>query len=88
MKKFVVYGSLLFLCVLFSCTNTVVEVKGVSILGQYQVVSSNSCHIELKKCDNIKLVIIRNQVPMNPGSPLTCVIAGIFLFKKINRILP
>ena len=54
MRKFVVYSSLLFLCVLFSCTNTVVEVKGVSILGQYQDVSSNSCHIELKKCDNIK----------------------------------
>ena len=36
-----------------------VEVKGVSILGQYQDVNSNTCHIELKKCDNIKAGDVR-----------------------------
>lgn len=55
MKKFVVYASLIFLATLFSCNNTVqLQLKGVSVLGQYQDISANTCHIALKDCDNIK----------------------------------
>ena len=56
MKRFVLLlGSLVFLCGFFSCKNTsIIEVKGISILGQYQAVSGNTCHIELKNCDNVK----------------------------------
>ena len=77
MKKFVsLYASLMFLCVLFSCKSKVaVEVEGVSVLGQYQSVSGNACHIEIKNCDNIKTSDVKvhltdgsiQDVKMNPS---------------------
>lgn len=84
MKKIVVYGSLLFLCVLFSCKNTVVEVKGVSILGQYQDVNSNTCHIELKKCDNIKASDVRVHITDGSFQAVKMIPSLVLLEKNVE----
>lgn len=87
MRKFFIYAPLVLLCFFFSCKNTTMaELKGVSILGQYNDVSGNTCRIQLKNCDNVKASDVK--VHFTDGSTQNVkMIPNLVILKKNEEVL-